>query len=715
MKKIVQIGLALQIILILVIILSTTQAVSLTRLLYQDASKVTLLMPTTPKIKEPKKQMDFLEEVAQQNHLLIAKYIYKNDKEITIYTTDSTLKGQIQPFNQKKQVLVSKTDFIWDADQPSLTVKPWTTVAESGNSGVYYIKGLTSKNERSIIATIEKNLGTVKYERSANFIQRLLVDIFGNYSLPILLVLVTIINSGIFFVYLINLTKKIALLQAFGWPKLRMFFSIITPFLKEICFLSFVVLLSTDGYWFLVKGGFYAFSTVNLAYVISVLLMSLPLFLILGLYLMVFQEKEIYRKINGKKKVVVGLVSSTVIKTLVFMTALFLSITTIEIHKDLQDTVDSQKYWDQTKNIYATQLRYITSDIDAYRPYQKRLKDFYIEASEKKHLFLFSIDNYQKLSNGEFIYDANMSSPEEQDVGPNYQRISPSGKSVRANINYLVKNPIQKENGNDVCKADIDQADTVWNLLVPTSLKTYETKLTQLYLSAFAMSKYLFEKPQQADGTYDESGLKIHIIYVKNNQKYFTYNPFVQVKDNTIIDPVTIVDTGNLDASFYSSALSDSVFVESDKTDGYSYLLPVIKETKTLASIQNTVSVYDFKAKEIGDKKRLLATSLLVITILLSVLFLSAYSSTNLFLEKNKRKFSIQIAFGLPILDMIFPYQLSQSALAILSGIVLFIVNGNSLTFVLTSIWIVAEVIITSSYSLYILETMNLNQEVKGE
>ena len=47
--------------------------------------------------------------------------------------------------------------------------------------------------------------------------------------------------------------------------------------------------------------------------------------------------------------------------------------------KDQQVLVQHQNqnvYWEKTKNIYATQLRFITNDPDEYRPYEKNLKNF---------------------------------------------------------------------------------------------------------------------------------------------------------------------------------------------------------------------------------------------------------------------------------------------------------------------------------------------------
>lgn len=709
MKKIVQIGIIIQLLLITGVSLSVMQEVSLTCLLYQDASKLTLLMPKPPKIRELDKQKDYLKKVAVKNHLLISKYVYKSDKQLTIYSTDTTLNGKIIPFSRKAP-LISKKDFVWDGEVPQLTIKDWDTVTETGIAGIYYIKGLSSKNQSSLVAQIEKNLGEVRYESSVSFVRMLLENILGDYSLIVLLILVILINCCMFLIYLIYQTKRVAILISFGWNKRKIANYFMKPFLVEIVISTFVICLGISSYWFLFRGGFYTFDMLNTVLWLTSFMMLVAVYLIITIFLKVFQTRKLYQKINGEKKVLFALIFSNVIKMIAFAIILLLSVMALKNYSGLQQMIESQKYWDQTKNIYATQTRFITNDMEAYRPYEKQLKQFYKLAVEKKGLFIFAMQHYQKIDSGKFIYEANTERQEKI-----YQEISPNGKNVRINLNYLLKNPIKKIKGEVVSAQDLDYSDTTWNLLVPQCLQKYESKIKELYLKEFAFNKFLFEKERKEDGTYDTSGLSIHIIYIQDDQTYFTFNPQIINEENRITVPISIVDTGNLDASFYSSLLSNSAFVESDKTDGYTYLLPIVKETNTAPSIQNTVSLYDFKAQEIQDKKKFLSTVYMVLVILILVMLLSVFSGVSLFIEKNRKKFSVQTVFGYLALDLLFPYCFIQLGLTIVSGLGVFLFMPSLVVLLLTGSWIVFELVGVSIYGYWLFKAVNINQEIKGE
>ena len=72
---------------------------------------------------------------------------------------------------------------------------------------------------------------------------------------------------------------------------------------------------------------------------------------------------------------------------------------------------------------------------------------------------------------------------------------------------------------------------------------------------------------------------------MKSHQKYFTYNPHIDKKDFTIVDPISIVDTGNLDASFYAAWLTTSSFVQTEKRmDLIIYYRPLSKQILYQAS-----------------------------------------------------------------------------------------------------------------------------------
>ena len=97
----------------------------------------------------------------------------------------------------------------------------------------------------------------------------------------------------------------------------------------------------------------------------------------------------------------------------------------------------------------------------------------------------------------------------------------------------------------------------------------------------------------------DFDDLSINIIYIENNQKYFTYNPYAGDSMNTIEDTIVTVYTENIDASTLGSYVGSGLFVESE--DEYSVLKEIssITEKYDANELNSVASVYDKKGEEI--------------------------------------------------------------------------------------------------------------------
>ena len=100
--------------------------------------------------------------------------------------------------------------------------------------------------------------------------------------------------------------------------------------------------------------------------------------------------------------------------------------------------------------------------------------------------------------------------------------------------------------------------------------------------------------------------LNINIIYIENNQRYFTYNPYSGDSMNTIADTIVTVYTENIDASTLGSYVGSSVFVEAE--DEYSALKEIssITEKYDANELNSVASVYDKKGVEIQYLKNIL-------------------------------------------------------------------------------------------------------------
>ncbi|MEY8445032.1 ABC transporter permease [Enterococcus ratti] len=706
MKKYVYIGIIVQLLLTIFIFLSVINQLELNKLLYKDKTKITLLVESDAVVKEPKKQADYLIKAAKNNQIGLFKYIFSSDTNLKIYTNQAMKNGFTvlgNPNRSNAEALKSRKDFIWTNSKINLELKKFAAIPETGISGVYYIQGNTQKSIRTFLKDIHK-LGTIKTDFTNNYDLNVRKSLFDQdrYLLFLVWFLLFVVNLAILIQFFIKQNKKITLLRLFGWSTQNILKSFMSPIMRLFLFTLLIASLSVITYFFLIYKG--------IPFIISfafLLLLTALLFIIIYSFSIYLLIKLIYRSnhakhLKGKNYSNWGIAFNLFCKLVVATTIIVLGTFLLNERYALIQYQHQNAYWENTKNVYAVQVRFITNDLEEYRPYEKNLKNFFTEATDKKGLFLIDVSNYEKLSNGKPLYEMNTKSDVEQ-------LISPAGKSIVINKNYFIHNPIVDVQGKSPMDKLIDSPDCL-NLLVPSSLKKFEKEITLRYLEHFAFLK------QPIGETIKIKKAKINIIYVKNHQNYFTYNPNIDKKDFTIIDPISIVDTGNLDASFYAAWLTNSCFVQSIKEDGFNYLLPVIIQTNVLPSIQNTVSIYNFRAEELHSKRRFIYMISLLLICLTVVQIYNVFSSYQLIVEKYKYSLHIKRIFGYSFLQLFSPIIMPNILLDGILVTVLFIIYKKQSILLAITCWSILE-ILTTLFTMYYLSTSihKTTIEKKGE
>lgn len=120
------------------------------------------------------------------------------------------------------------------------------------------------------------------------------------------------------------------------------------------------------------------------------------------------------------------------------------------------------------------------------------------------------------------------------------------GHSIAVSIHYFLHNPIEPVDGGNLLDHFIFDPYTL-NILVPESLSVYEDDIISAYRGRFWFDKvYVDNIYHENIGTplnqTTEADLNINIIYVKNNQSYFTFNSDVESEsDYLITDPIVRV------------------------------------------------------------------------------------------------------------------------------------------------------------------------------
>ncbi|MTN18854.1 hypothetical protein GMB23_11975, partial [Turicibacter sanguinis] len=193
----------------------------------------------------------------------------------------------------------------------------------------------------------------------------------------------------------------------------------------------------------------------------------------------------------------------------------------IDVSKELIEAKQSYAQWDKTENIFRINVQY--TGLESTR--DQREIDYYNKATKflneliNQNGFLLDTYNFMPGENG-YIYENNYFS----NIPP---EIAPNGRRITISESYLIYNPIETVEGVNVLER-IENEPYTLNLLVPVQFQKFEDKIISIYKDEF------FFRVVEVDNSYrqmlnqlpnkmSKSDVNINIIYVKDNQSYFTY------------------------------------------------------------------------------------------------------------------------------------------------------------------------------------------------
>ena len=212
---------------------------------------------------------------------------------------------------------------------------------------------------------------------------------------------------------------------------------------------------------------------------------------------------------------------------------------------------------------------------------------------------------------------------------------------IQVSPNYFNLNPIYTTNGAKVTDK-IEISDNTLNVIVPEKFFVLSDKLEKELLEAFDFRKnQIYNNVFRTVDTEHKyqittEPLKINFIYVKNDQSYYTYSPMISKEnENSIIDPVVVVDTNNTHPSNILNAMTTCFYFE------YNNELPVNDYLRSLTGIDNFVYAISISREEKKNVDNLRNNLLYCLLTLIALGY--AYSvlliilNNNLFLNSCKK------------------------------------------------------------------------------
>ena len=335
----------------------------------------------------------------------------------------------------------------------------------------------------------------------------------------------------------------------------------------------------------------------------------------------------------------------------------------------------------------------------------------------------FDVDFSNKLynylnKNGALYIDAG-EFQDDIEVGPEFNRHF----TMTANINYLNKVNIKDEHNNNI---SISENETSWIVLVPEKYKSEEHKIIN-DIKFLREGSYNFENDDMNHKINKDEFMnqEIKIIWTKNNQNLFSFNPDVNTSNkNMVNDPIieVITENNSLVSDKYgtwgnggSSPLKVKL-INNSTIDTYNDLLPLFKELGLDDNFTTIINLNDLILSRISELKNDIKISLTIVIMIFVCFLVIELQNIIIIFNKYKQKFIIKRSFGIGKFKAYKEFFNIFIGSYIIQILLLFVSNiGIPFDFIkITSlIYIVDLIFILVSIS--ILESKNKIKVLKGE
>lgn len=639
-----------------------------------------------------------IDAICEEYSTALSKYVFLDRNNILVYTTDAAAYPTVLKDGYNQVLLPMNNEHI--------RVMPMEQTAKNaGISGLYYIHTTDQIVVEEVISSLNDTVGKTEFYASYSGFASGCLSLLQELKI-FLPVFVLLIVSGLITLFVIvkiavSESKNIAILQVNGYSSCRIFGTIGRKFFPAI--LVGLIFSTTVMLAIIIAKG-------SIRFIPHFLLLNLLAFTVLiGLSAFVFfiSVKAIdcrQRKtdiLKGNTATRFFLVLQMFLKYAMLAFAALLLVSLLNINKELDAYMISNTSWFQTENIYRVKAKFVTNELSEKRVLELQSQNLYHELENTAGAFLISCENYDRLSSDQLVWEANTAT----------KLYSSSGKSITVNTNYLERHPVLDIEEHDVIsKLIVD--DTVRNILVPISLKTEEEQIYSGFLADFKFQKLqvpkIYEREiGEAPPAIDENKLRINIIYVPDNLAYFSYDKDIMPENgNLIYDPIVVVDTGNIDSSFYFSWLTNSVFYESESPDPFSAISSTVIKYDLLSSFNTVEAIYNTRADEIQSLADSKTSVVFVMTMVFTLMVFFIYLLSHSYFEQNKYAIFVKYISGYSLTKICR----TKLLLEIVLDVLLLMLYGN-LAIVL--FFVIVDIALTYGFSLR-LYSISAQRVLKG-
>lgn len=437
------------------------------------------------------------------------------------------------------------------------------------------------------------------------------------------------VSSVIVFIYNLVLSyKEFAVKKLFGFSNKKLIGSCF-KYTAMSLLAAWAVSYAIYIIYSLIKNGLSFFVPYSLIVSSIILAVSLILLITIAICSVIFIKKinighmlknkkpyRLIRALNGISKVVLSIAS------IVVLTLLLQNLNVV-----LNQNQDAKK-WDFTKEYAYLMLDLANPDDEVQRDnFENKNKVFFDITNQNDGLLMRPSDSYLQPDIKEKFYKGHPEWREEM-------------SSVSINSNYLNINPIFDTQGNQVI---LNNDSPVLYVLVPQKYYSDNQEIQAHYEKYIASMLKSFKqgKPDKID---------LNIIYVKDNQNYFSINPTCGADRGFVYtDPVAIV---------YNNATMSGDSAGAFITQGY-YYAKIDNTNNPAASLQGALqqsgldehlitapSLYNYVSTEFYNNTKLAGFYITLAVISLAMFVIIILASTINYMNENKLILAVEKIHG---------------------------------------------------------------------
>ncbi|GIO25048.1 DUF1430 domain-containing protein [Oceanobacillus sp. J11TS1] len=636
--------------------------------------------------------LDAIQQFSKKHHVNISQYTFLDDETMHIYSTNLEDDPNIDlvdgTFPEENEFIAN--NFNYENNQSGMISTPpsqldlkFHNMDQVINVGLQDILYISSSNQ-DINTELEKVLSPFGHIEFVN--NELSPFYFVDLTL-LLIVFFTFINFSIVSIFYIFSEKKlIYIYQLWGYSFKEIFKGLMKPFFKVASYILGSCIIALTIFIFYFKQYHYVYIYIGLFFIVVIIVMSIGFLIAFLMIRMILRLGISSVNLKGKLPFKNYAIASVMAKFIITSILLSVNIFSVTSLLDLNKQLESNEYWNITEGLYRINVHIpdnVMNNLSADRQINNKLSDFYDELNEKKSAILIDSVNFLNIDLGinDSIYAYELDT-EESGSNPH---TSIDGRNVTINENYLDFNPIYTIDGENA-KDKINYDSETLSLLVPEKLRDYEEEIKHNFLDFFYFQKV------EVDNIYNEEiglplnsisidDLDIQIIYVENNQDYFTLNSNSgDLNNNLVTDPIAVIYQPTMDTSFISAHVTTNLYYYDNSESAYSSISNVLNDTDTLGYIPSVSSVFQEKGQEIAEAKQLMYQQIITLIFMLILSFLCIIIFTWCYYAPNIYKLYIEYLFGYSHWFSNKYLYLTMFITNIISGIAVYIIFSSIIT-----------------------------------